>query len=66
MEHGVVGDPRDEPRIAAHHDWLRAHRDLDGDGLLWLIQPDESGMDAIPKFDHVWGGSRRGARCSRC
>jgi hypothetical protein len=56
----VVGDPRDEPRIAAHHDWLRAHRDLDGDGLLWLIQPDESGMDAIPKFDHVWGELAQG------
>ena len=56
----VVGDPRDEPRIAAHHDWLRAHRDLDGDGLLWLIQPDESGMDAIPKFDHIWGELAQG------
>ncbi len=56
----VVGDPREEPRIAAHHDWLREHRDLDGDGLLWLIQPDESGMDASPKFDHVWGPIAQG------
>src|SRR5205085_2314735 len=51
----AVGDPRGEERIAHHHDWLRAHRDLEGDGLLWLIQPDESGLDASPKFDHVWG-----------
>jgi hypothetical protein len=50
----AVGDPRDEPRIAEHHAWLREHRALEDDGLLWLIQPDESGMDASPKFDHVW------------
>lgn len=56
----AVGDPAGEPRIAHHHDWLRAHRDLDGDGLLWLIQPDESGMDASPKFDHVWGRLAQG------
>jgi hypothetical protein len=51
----AVGDPAGEPRIARHHDWLRANRDLDGDGLLWLVQPDESGLDSSPKFDPVWG-----------
>lgn len=51
----AVGNPAGEPAIVRHHGWLRAHRDLEGDGLLWLIQPDESGMDASPKFDHVWG-----------
>ena len=51
----AVGDPADEPRIAQHHEWLRANRDLDGDGLLWLVQPDESGLDSSPKFDPVWG-----------
>lgn len=55
----ALGDPRIDPVAAPllerHHAWLREHRDLDGDGLLWLIQPDESGMDASPKFDHVWG-----------
>jgi Mannosylglycerate hydrolase MGH1-like glycoside hydrolase domain len=50
-----VGDPREEPRIARHHEWLRANRDLEGDGLLWLVQPDESGLDSSPKFDPVWG-----------
>ncbi len=51
----AVGDPAEEPRIAAHMDWLAANRDLEGDGLLWIIQPDESGLDASPKFDPVWG-----------
>ncbi len=51
----AVGDPALEPRIARHHEWLLANRDLEGDGLLWLIQPDESGLDSSPKFDPVWG-----------
>lgn len=51
----AVGDPREEPRIGAQADWLKANRDLDGDGLLWIVQPDESGLDASPKFDPVWG-----------
>jgi hypothetical protein len=51
----AVGDPAAEPRIATHHAWLAANRDLEGDGLLWLVQPDESGLDSSPKFDPVWG-----------
>jgi Mannosylglycerate hydrolase MGH1-like glycoside hydrolase domain len=51
----AVGDPAAEPRIGRQADWLAAHRDLDGDGLLWIVQPDESGLDASPKFDPVWG-----------
>jgi hypothetical protein len=51
----AVGDPASEPRIAAHHRWLEANRDLDDDGLLWICQPDESGLDSAPKFDAVWG-----------
>jgi hypothetical protein len=51
----AVGDPREEPRIAAQADWLLAERDLEGDGLLWIVQPDESGLDASPKFEPVWG-----------
>jgi hypothetical protein len=51
----AVGDPATEPRIAAQADWLAANRDLEGDGLLWIVQPDESGLDASPKFDPVWG-----------
>jgi hypothetical protein len=57
----AAGDPSREPGIAAQADWLASHRDLDGDGLLWIVQPDESGLDASPKFDPVWGW-RSGAR----
>lgn len=56
----AVGDPALEPAIERHHAWLREHRALAGDGLLWLVQPDESGMDASPKFDHVWGRLAQG------
>jgi hypothetical protein len=48
----AVGDPAAVPRIVDHMDWLSVHRDLDGDGLLWI---DESGLDASPKFEPVWG-----------
>ncbi len=56
----AVGDPSLEPRIAAHMDWLAANRDLEGDGLLWILQPDESGLDASPKFEPVWGRRSNG------
>jgi hypothetical protein len=51
----AVGDPAAEPRIGAQMDWLATNRDLEGDGLLWILQPDESGLDASPKFEPVWG-----------
>ena len=51
----TLGDPALEPEIVRHHEWLAAHRDLDGDGLLWVVQPDECGLDSSPKFDPVWG-----------
>jgi hypothetical protein len=51
----AVGDPAGEPRIARHHEWLAAERDLAGDGLIWIVQPDESGLDASPQFDPIWG-----------
>jgi len=56
----AVGDPREEPRIGAQMDWLAAERDLEGDGLLWIVQPDESGLDASPKFEEVWGWRANG------
>ncbi len=56
----AVGDPALEPRIGAQADWLARHRDLEGDGLLWIVQPDESGLDASPKFDPVWGRRANG------
>lgn len=56
----AVGDPAAEPRLAAQADWLAANRDLEGDGLLWIVQPDESGLDASPKFEPVWGWRSNG------
>jgi hypothetical protein len=51
----AVGDPTAEPRIRRHHEWLEANRDLEGDGLIWIVQPDESGLDASTQFDAIWG-----------
>jgi hypothetical protein len=56
----AVGDPKGETRIVAQADWLAANRDLEGDGLLWIVQPDESGLDASPKFEPVWGWHSNG------
>jgi hypothetical protein len=50
----AVGDPAATPAIVRHHDEIEARRDLDRDGLIWIIQPDESGLDASPAFDEVW------------
>src|SRR5205807_1297540 len=50
----AVGDPAAEPGILAQHRWLAANRDLDGDGLIWIVQPDESGLDASTQFDAIW------------
>jgi len=50
----AVGDPAEVPGIARQHEWLAANRDLDGDGLIWLVQPDESGLDDSPQFDPIW------------
>ena len=50
----AVGDPARQPAIVVHHDFMARERDLEGDGLLWLLQPDESGLDASPQFDPIW------------
>lgn len=41
------------PRVAAYFRWLRLHRDPDEDHLISIIQPDESGVDASPKYDEL-------------
>jgi hypothetical protein len=56
----AVGDPAAEPGVVHHHRWLAANRDLDGDGLIWIVQPDESGLDASPQFDAIWGRRAHG------
>ncbi len=35
--------------------WLQRVRDQDNDGLVAIIQPDESGLDASPKYDAAMG-----------
>src|SRR2546421_2213439 len=45
----AIGDPAEVPAIARHHEWLAENRDLDGDGLIWIVQPDESGLDDAPQ-----------------
>jgi glycogen debranching enzyme len=41
------------PKLRRLHRWLRDNRDFDGDGLLTIISPFESGMDWKPSFDAV-------------
>src|SRR6266508_2142152 len=67
------------PPILRFFRWLKAYRDPDDDGLVAIIQPDESGLDASPKYDRrmrVSGDSptskrassrrARAASCTRC
>jgi hypothetical protein len=56
----AVGDPGTVPGISAHHDWFQDNRDLDGDGLIWIVQPDESGLDSANQFDPIWGPRAHG------
>ena len=39
------------PKLKAYYDWLAENRDFDGDGLLNIISPFESGIDWKPTFD---------------
>ena len=41
------------PPIRRFFRWLKGFRDPDDDGLIAIIQPDESGLDASPKYDRV-------------
>jgi glycogen debranching enzyme len=45
--------------VRRHHEWLAKNRDFDGDGLLTIISPFESGMDWKPSYDAVLGYQRR-------
>jgi glycogen debranching enzyme len=46
-------------QVRRHHDWLAENRDFDGDGLLTIISPFESGMDWKPSYDPVLGYKKR-------
>ena len=43
------------PPIRRFFRWLKANRDPDDDALVAIIQPDESGLDASPKYDVLMG-----------
>ena len=45
------------PKVRRYFDWLDAMRDPDRDGLMATLQPDESGLDHTPKYDHYLGVS---------
>ncbi|MGB0091313.1 MAG: hypothetical protein WBP81_02060 [Solirubrobacteraceae bacterium] len=62
----AVGDPGEEPAILRHHACVERQRDLDGNGLIWILQPDESGLDASPEFDSAWGWRADGLPAFRC
>lgn len=46
-------------KIRRYHEWLASNRDFDGDGLLSIISPFESGMDWKPTYDAVLGHAPR-------
>ncbi|MDQ3654392.1 MAG: trehalase-like protein [Chloroflexota bacterium] len=43
------------PKLKRYFAWLERNRDFDGDGLLTIVSPFESGMDWKPTFDEVVG-----------
>lgn len=45
------------PSIVRYYDWL-SRRDWDRDGLLTIVQPFESGLDASPQYDRSLGLDR--------
>ena len=46
-------------KVRRYHEWLATHRDFDGDGLLTIISPFESGMDWKAAYDPVVGYAAR-------
>ncbi len=46
-------------RVRRYHEWLASTRDFNGDGLLTIISPFESGMDWKASYDIVLGYTQR-------
>jgi glycogen debranching enzyme len=46
--------------VRKYHQWLRAERDPDADGLISIVSPFESGLDWSPQFDSMFGDGRPG------
>ena len=49
------------PKLKKYFRWLANNRDFQGDGLLTIISPFESGIDWKPTFDVVVGSPRKKA-----
>jgi glycogen debranching enzyme len=45
------------PAVRRYFDWLHDVRDPDNDGLIAVLQADETGLDESPKFDEYLGVS---------
>jgi glycogen debranching enzyme len=43
------------PLVKKHYEWLARERDPDDDGLVSVIHPWETGIDATPSFDSLLG-----------
>lgn len=41
------------PSLNRHYRWLKQFRDLDGEGLIKIVAPYESGIDSSPAYDAV-------------
>src|SRR5215213_4978314 len=41
------------PNMSAWHDYLYRERDPEGEGLVYIRHPWESGMDSSPVWDHI-------------
>ena len=42
-------------RVCRYHDWLALDRDPDGDGLISVCHPWETGIDNSPRWDSIFG-----------
>ncbi|WP_224996615.1 amylo-alpha-1,6-glucosidase [Cesiribacter sp. SM1] len=49
------------PKLKKLFDWIALHRDFEGDGLITIISPFESGIDFKPTFDVALGMPQRKA-----
>ena len=47
------------PKLKKYFDWIACNRDFEGDGLITIISPFESGIDFKPSFDVALGMKER-------
>lgn len=43
------------PKLVEYYEWWARYRQPDGDGLIVIIHPWESGLDASPMYDEALG-----------